>query len=235
MQNPIVEKIKKLLELSKSANEHEAAAAAAKAQELIYKFEVDAAELASGPLAVEEVQIVGQEEFIRARKIPYYLKSLAGISRSYFCRSYSSNGGAWVMGTASNRETFKLMYNYLRGEVERISGAAFENLDGWQQENTSRTKWINSFRAGCVSTILERLRQNTNQLTGAVVPDDSANKAWLIMVSKQEAIKVFMRSINLRLVSSSGGRISDGGGYGAGRAAGRSINLNTRGRMKQIG
>jgi hypothetical protein len=234
MSTAIIEKIKKLLELSKSANEHEAAAAAAKAQELIYKFEIDAAELKSGPQAVEEIT-VDQEKFFPGRKIPFYLKSLAAISRSYFCRSYSGDGGIFIMGTVTNRETFKLMFNYLRAEIERISRQGWENLEGWQQENSSQTKWINSFRAGCVSTVLERLRQNTNQLTGTPAPDGGKNPAALVMVSKQAAISIFIKSIGLRLVASSPGRVSDGSGYGAGRAAGHSINLSTRQGVKQIG
>ena len=71
----ILEKIKKCLALSKSANEHEAAQAMKQAQALMKKYEVDAVDVALSEVSEKELlrseeRRVGKE--CRSRWSPYH-------------------------------------------------------------------------------------------------------------------------------------------------------------------
>src|SRR4051812_14047841 len=98
---PIIDRIRKLLSLAQSKNEHEAAAAAAKAAELMRKHEIDQAVLAAtapGETPPEEIVTDGIGEK-RGKSVSWRVLIGQGVAAATGCRQWSAGGRMEAMGT----------------------------------------------------------------------------------------------------------------------------------------
>jgi hypothetical protein len=161
MSDRIIDRVAKLLKLSKSDNVHEAAAAAAMAQSLIDRNKLDIAvvELAmmegdqSRP--AEPVQTFQDPLCARPQKSTWVGRLGLQVSRANDCVAYWAGGGAMkLMGRPSDAETCRYMFAYLVNEIERLTAA---NTRG-----EGRT-WKNNFRLGAVDAITAKLKEQRRQ------------------------------------------------------------------------
>lgn len=161
MSENIRERIRRLLALSESSNVHEAAAAAAKAQELMSKHQIDQAELAEQagevdePLCEEDLQVFGRN------MVTWRATLAASVAEANGCDSYNQ---VWrgesgrqvramtrIIGPASAVQAVRYLLAYLEREINRLC-----QLE--RDEGRSEAAWLNSFRLGASYEIGRRVK-----------------------------------------------------------------------------
>jgi len=236
----------KLLRLSKSSNEHEAALAAARAQEIITRHGLTAQMLALSeteagrpeadePLADFSGQPDGQLANVGQRisswvwRLAHHLAKLNGCFVWWTWRKRTDAPSCKtieLMGRPSDVETVRYLFGWLRGEVERLTAERGKGLGAI---------WRRNFAIGCVEGIVSKLQAACREAeaslrvehagqTAALMRLDQA--AVMIQARSQQAEAIAFKAHHLRNNwSGSGGRL-DMGARNAGREAGRNVNVS---------
>jgi Protein of unknown function (DUF2786) len=173
MKTPVLERVRKLLALAESANEHEAANAAAAAQRLITAERLELADLeyeSEAPPRLERQELDAPEGRCRV-----WRELLAGaVAESNGCFSYVRHKRVGIpsvqrsqrmlLGSAGNVESAHYLYTYFCGEVERLAKQAVMRRfpGGLATRASGKTHgpraWAESFRLGAASACAERVR-----------------------------------------------------------------------------
>ena len=239
----VIEKVRKLLALSKSSNVNEAANAAKMAQKLMAKHAIEEAMLdESDPAEDEDIEddLLSSMEGSRIASwksdLGYY------VSRANGCRTYHSrqrrSSRIHIVGRPSDAAKARYMFAYLRNTIDELAKAASK-----ERGNPGRT-WVNSFRRGAASEVGRRMmaaikeaQEEARELAAATdrVQETSTalvrvNAAIAKVDAKQADAKTWMdTNLNLRTRSASSFTV-DSHGYAAGKRAGASIDLSSGGR-----
>ncbi len=154
-QEEAIEKARKLFALAQSDNPNEAALAAQRAQEVLARFNIDAAMLAG---AAEE-----PEEDVRAFNDPLYsgnrlaswkLALASSIARHNQAKIYTSGPNVMMVGRPSDVQKVRYLYAWLSNEVERLA----------KIHTTGEGRvYANNFRIGVVSAINDKLKAANEQ------------------------------------------------------------------------
>ena len=159
----MLERIRRLLALSKSTNVHEAEAAAAKAQELLFKYNIDEADVPGAQKAKSTYQKV-LIELGEGRAVAWKRTLLFAVARTNFCTAFFSHSidsrghlhrlnRMSLVGEPHNIEVVSYLLDYLSSEIIRLS----EDL--WYKEGTgSKSSWKTSFCYGAVQGVSEVLQ-----------------------------------------------------------------------------
>lgn len=211
----VIEKIKKLLALSNSCNEHEAALAAAHAQRL----------LAEHNLAMEDIETARKPdkadmvETTTAKTMPKWLRHLtAGVSKAFDCQAihHPANGKLTFIGVGADVQIAAYTYNYLDRSVRKLCGSYMKQHDTASITGRHRELMRQSYYLGAVSTIsrmLDAQKKTTPITPGALVP------------VKEGLIKQAMSEIgNIRTMHSRRSYINSGA-YEQGQTDGRQIGI----------
>lgn len=242
---PILGRIRKLLALAKSGNEHEAASAAARAAELMAEHGLSEAEtrLTDANKTAEPIVRSTVEASAADRKAVAWKGSLAqGLAAAHGCKMWWSGAQVVLLGRTSSVQAANYTLSWLVREVERLADQAWEQQHGsggdiWAP--SART-WKGSFRLGAAGRISERLREAARERPELrVVADhrhdrprtprlnqEAPGTALVLLARDAEEVcdeydKVARGFRGAK--SFSGARSSDG--YGAGRRAGDRVNL----------
>lgn len=149
-QAKIIEKIRRLLALSKSPNEFEAAAAAAKAQDLLFKYNLSTADIDIAGKSEEEYGAAWFNDGVNSRWRHMLLEAVASNSFCEAGRVIGRHGTYQILGKKSDIEIVTYLFNYLAETVERM--AAQYRGKGLGRE------WLNAYRRGLVIGIAVTLR-----------------------------------------------------------------------------
>ena len=193
-----IRKVGACLRLAQSPNANEAALAAAKAQDIMDRFNITAEVLKqeAGPAAEpdEPVKYFSNEPVLTAcQKDSLWSGSLAWhISKHYGCstiRHTTNNAGSrsWsLVGRPSDVQTTRYMIGLLAEEVRRL---AKTHCLGYSRE------YAKSFKAGVVDTIARKLREQRKTTEDAVRAEAGkgmalvkVNNALATIAKKQEAV-----------------------------------------------
>lgn len=225
----IVDRVKKLLALSSSQNPHEAALAAAKAQELLFKHNLS--------LAMVEAELPGgrhsryiNDRFDSGGWMDWRRRLLAAVARNNFCRgvSYEGTRDVGIVGEPHNVLVVKHLYAFLVRELMRLADAAAAEQPDLDAENARA--WKRSFFLGAVRTIAQRLAAQ-RQRDAAADPQSTA----LVLRKGQELDEAYRQHFpNLRREGDEEdaprprptGKPRSTDGYRAGVRAGKTIPLN---------
>lgn len=226
-----LQKVAKLLRLAQSPNTHEAALAASRAQEIMdrYKIEGIAADFEAGttseePIADFKADLMDAETTQLDTWRCRLASCVAGVNEcKVYLTGYPKRGFA-IVGRASDAVMVRLMYSWLKGQVDKLAAK--------ECAGCGRTFW-NNWRIGCVETLARRMRDARAE-TVATLKVEAGNGLALVRLEKalatreRQALEVgqWMKS-NLRL--SSAGRRTFAANQSAremGRAAGHRININ---------
>lgn len=214
-----------LLRLAQSDNPHEAALAAARAQEIIdrYKLNLSAFEDTPSEEPAEEIRNYKDDPLDQGGNWKAFLaQAVANVNQ---CKVYCMGGAVHLIGRPSDVAMVRPFYAYLAGEVERLASR--------HCKGNSRTYW-NNFRLGAVETINQRLKDSLAATVETVKAEALAagNAGALVIVQnslallekrKQEVADWTRLHMNLRTRST---RTSySESGRQAGRAAGHGVNL----------
>lgn len=140
----ILEKVQKLFALSESPNEHEAALAAAKAQEILDKENLTLFDLKR--LSASDIDSYFVDEGIRHAAWASHL--FVKLSHAYDLRPYHSRGCLKVVGYKQDVDVFQYIHFYLKLVIKIL--AHKENMKAKQDEdNWNRTKTARFKKAFC--------------------------------------------------------------------------------------
>lgn len=155
-KDSVLVKIRKLMELSKSNNAHEASLAATRAQELMLRHRIQQAELIGDQEEKEE--ITKSQIHSDKQKRSLWKSSLAdAIAKGFQCRVYLSGVNIIVIGRKSDIDTVQYLHQYLMKELQRLADIEFSKVRRIGDLTHGKT-WKNNFYYGAVSAIRDRLK-----------------------------------------------------------------------------
>jgi len=239
----VMDRIKKLMALSQSPNQNEAATAAAAAASLMSEYELEEADLrletGEAAEAIEDVcfTLDGQ----RHANWKSYLH--VGLTRAFHCHSWLhrsfQNGKRTqafrVVGRRSNVQTINYLYLYLVQELTSMSERAWCEVPATQASLIHGKHWKNSFLTGAAGEIQKRLFAQVEQEKA-----QPATNALVLVRKDQEEVEAFFNSVKPKLVKVQNQTRINSDAYGQGQEAGRNINLGGGGKglgaaPKQLG
>jgi hypothetical protein len=246
LQDKIADRIRKLLELAKSDNEHEAAAAAGRAATLMAEHAVTEAmlEVTDSTHAREPIVEGDLAEKDQTRTRTAWRVTIASaVAKSYDCRTFFMFSNLVALGRTSSVNAWRYTCGYLFATIDRLADSGWARMGG---NGESARAWKNAFRLGAASVVAQRLlatvreraaaQVKTAQLEGAVGAVDAtqalvrATQALTIVAQGQaEVNKTFEeRTKNFRTAKPLG-VTSSRAGFAAGKEAGQTIALTATG------
>lgn len=232
-QEKALRKARALLRLATSSNPEEAAAAAAKAQELIDRHRLNIA-----TAQLDEAATVESDEpiedfshdplFPGERTLDRWKGHLSiVIAKLNQCFAYTNGGAVNLVGRASDVQTARYFISYLTAEIERLANA--------KCRGTSRSYW-NNFRLGAAETVCQRLKDQRQQTVQQVKTEASTSTRQNALVLVEQSLALIEQrtqaaenftAARVRLGKRSASRASyHHTAREAGRAAGHSIGLS---------
>ena len=215
----IVDKIQKLLALTESSNEHEAALAAEKAHELLAEHNLSMAQVESASKKEKLNEQVGHTSATSKLGARWVRNLWLATARLYFCEYLYSRGNHktyhTVIGSEANTTTACHMAEFFtQSVVEMSKGSSSQS----------------SFRTGCALRLVARL--NEMRKLAQEQPVTASNKSNLPALYEQtkEQLDNYISDTGgeLKNVPSRNFSIADSNAYDAGRKAANSIGLNTQ-------
>ena len=164
----ILRRIRKLLQLSRSSNDAEAALAAERAAQMMATYRLTEAEIriaegqpVNAEAIVEDVPLTPETR----KRIAWRIAIAKAVARSYGCESYYLHGARlYTMGRESATQAAQYTTDYLCNEVERLCEEAWgREGDNARKVGQSSRAWKNGFRLGCAGTISRRLYQEAKE------------------------------------------------------------------------
>ena len=219
MDMKIVDKIQKLLALTESSNEHEAALAAEKAHELLAEHNLSMAQVESASKKEKLNEQVGHTSATSKLGARWVRNLWLATARLYFCEYLYSRGNHktyhTVIGSEANTTTACHMAEFFtQSVVEMSKGSSSQS----------------SFRTGCALRLVARL--NEMRKLAQEQPVTASNKSNLPALYEQtkEQLDNYISDTGgeLKNVPSRNFSIADSNAYDAGRKAANSIGLNTQ-------
>jgi hypothetical protein len=148
----ILERVKKLMALAKSDNEHEAALALAQAQRLMTKHSIEQGMLdESEPLKEGVVARAARFEIWLTRLYLAVAEANGCVAMTYSMKGQSERSLKFV-GRKDDIVTGRAMAAYVESEIERLAHPL-----SWIRDRV----WINSYKEGLVDTISMKLKEAT--------------------------------------------------------------------------
>jgi hypothetical protein len=224
-----VSKAIRLLKLAQSDNPHEAASAAAKAQEIIDRYKLtgigEGSEIPGASAPEEEIRDFENPLESTSGNLARWRVALASTlaranqSQIYLLRVYNGSR-IQIVGRPSDAETIRYLYQYLVNEIERLTKV--------HAKGNGKT-WANNFRLGIVEEIGSRLREQREATVEQIkIESPSAivrvDQSLARLEAQSAQVKEWMKE-NLKLRQTYARSSFDSSAREAGRRAGQSIQL----------
>lgn len=155
----VLDKLSKLLELANRGDEHEAANAAARAAELMAKYEITEADIrarSSDAPSVEQGRIDAEDGARMSRIEKWHKLLFSAIAEACGARGFFHHQGKYatfhIIGPAGSVATASYMYASLERQINRISRQA------QREHGEPSNAWRRSHAIGCVARVAERMR-----------------------------------------------------------------------------
>lgn len=230
----IVDKIQKLLEMSNSSNEHEAALAAARAAELMVEYQISEAELAvkrGEPQTFEGFATELIEGDTGGKLTVWRSWVLDGLCQSTGGSAHRSRGSQLLATVQpSAMSTIHYMFAYLTRQIDELADEAYRNeVNKCSRSNevnecrrsfvapTGARVWKSAFRAGAALAIRNRLvtqrkttirhatyRASGQNMLGEV--DGTLTQALAIIDRQDDALVAYQREHQTWRFKSDGSR-----------------------------
>ena len=152
--NPIIEKIRKLLALANSSNEHEAALAAAHAQRLLSEHNLAMADVEAKQQRPQSAEKV---ETTVAKTLPKWVRNLsAGVCSAFDCQAihHPAQGKMTFIGVGADVQVASYTFSYLDRTVRKLCSSYMKyRVNDSNLSNRNRELMRQSYYLGAVSTI----------------------------------------------------------------------------------
>lgn len=221
----ILSRIQKLLALTTSSNENEAAVAASKAQELLLKYNLSMTQV-EGYNAEKTLPII--EQIVGSGNLPDWQSRLAGVvARNNLCSVFTSGSRLVWVGRETNIQVGRYLTDTLMSDLERLAteywnGILFARKFGFAkgEELTIHGRvWKQGFYFGAIEVISKRLRESKASLA------QDGNMSALIVKEDTSVAQYLRDHYNLRY--SSGHRNLAQSGFSTGKEAGATVGFKT--------
>ena len=227
MNSKIIDKIKKLLSLSKSDNEHEAANAAAAAAGLMAQHQISIATLGEDDGdTIDDTLGTFYVDNSASRKVVWKGSIAFGVAASFGCQYYWSGPHPTMVGRKGDVDAVKYIYAYLVREVNRLAEKSWDEYPLKDYESARAYK--TSFRTGATLIVRKRLQESRKEnLSNEKVNADELKMNAIVKVeANDEAIKEFYKDLSKGFGRfNASNTVSSLSGLNAGKKAGNSINL----------
>ncbi len=168
----IIEKIKKLLALANSSNEHEAALAAGHAQRLLSEYNLAMADIdtAHKPDKADSV------ETTVSKTLPKWVRHLSsGVGTAFDCQAihHPATGKMTFIGVGADVEIAAYTFTFLLTTIKKLCSTYMQQHQGAHLVPRYRERLRLSYYLGAAAAITARLREqkvSTPVTTGALVP-----------------------------------------------------------------
>lgn len=222
-QDKVLEAIRRCLALSESSNEHEAASAAAKAQELLFKYNLFMAQVEATADSSEKKTKVGEEIYsvITPKNQGRWKATLISrIARYNFCDLvFYGKNRVMIIGKPHNILVVQELYLWIVEQMKDIITKACREYTGYDRIPTFRRSFLES----AVMTIGNRLYRQWEESQ----EESEASTALVVVTGIELADYVAKRFPDLKNARMSRGSGS-GDGHQAGREAGERVNLTSQ-------
>ncbi len=232
MEDKLLKRIKNLLSLASSNNEHEAASAAAEAQRLMLEHGIETAQLstADAPKAADRQSVDTGSMNVWVGVLAHH------VAKATFCTVYRETGAG--AGKSTNRLSIcgfpgdiaacSLLLAWLTAEVNKFCEKEWLTQ---KASGVSANAWKKSFRLGACATIGQRLsadRETAKRELQAASGTTGTALVHLFTYEKQseQAVSTFLASSGVHLKKGNKTSVKDVDAYSRGREAGKQINLN---------
>jgi hypothetical protein len=218
----LVDKVRKLLALSESPNEHEAALAAEKAQDLMLRHGIDIAQIAisegATTIAIDDARAEGKLDPWRRQLADSTAESMGG--RVVFARNYRTTAGEmWFFGPAGSAQSIVALYHHLEGQLVTISAIATAmRKERWVDGRTYRI----SVLLGAVDRLGWRLSRHRTEVT------TKANRRALTIIESAVDRAIEQRFGRLRTERDANPSSLHSGAYIRGEQAGATVDLGAK-------
>lgn len=219
----IVELIQKLLALSKSPNEHEAALALSRAQDLLLKYNLEIADLQALGKAPSTSMLnfpipLGQAEWKR--------RVLRKLALNNFCETLIEERTNYhILGRMPNVLAVVEMGSWILIQMDNITWFQTQTYDGPVQ----KLRFRNSFLVGLTDRVIERLNEFYQQ--SQLNPSAKA----LTISLKGEAQQYLIQQYPYRRTHQTSSHSVSREAYNAGRSAGDGVSFSHSGRQIDSG
>lgn len=232
----VMGRIRKLMKLAgNNPNAHEAAAAAAKAQELMLRWKLDSATIAiDEPSADEPVEgYYAHEPLFSGRRIASWrIRLFTTLCSHNSCKPIitTNRGGSTrgsdlrVIGARSNVEMVRWLFGYVAAEIERLAVSA--HPDGLTR-GEGKT-WANEFRHGAVVGVGRTLYEMSERVTAEYKATATGTRALMVLDRDRDALRAYIKESGEKFQT----RTTSTGSYNnttarrAGERAGSGISMN---------
>jgi hypothetical protein len=218
----VIDKVKKLLALSKSSNANEAAAAAAAANKLIDQHRLAESELETSDDLHEDI-FEDSDPLYESGRLTQWKSSLAcHLAKHYGCAIYNNKGyrknNYKLVGRKSDIEVVRYMFTWLSLEIDRLSDDASR---GRGFDRSAGKIFSNSFCSGTVAGISSQLESSRKEVAQA------ASSVAMVRLNQRlsEAMSFMNGNHKLKKSNSFSGGYLDRNAYEAGKVRGQSIHL----------
>ena len=232
----VYERIGKLLRLSQSSNEHEAALAAERAAVLMAEYGLEEADikLRDNPQAVLD-PIMEDNIECGSRRDKWYGILVDGIARSFGCRTYwqtfreckpdkiVKHVRMVVVGRPREVGGVKYTAMLLEREMLVMVGRAYQAVG-----EGNRTSWERNFLLGCALAIQARLVSRRNEILDEAMRHGASSQALVLVKRGDDEMASYMKRLHLR--SSGPTRMTRPDAFSHGKAAGREMHLGVGGK-----
>lgn len=233
----LIDKIRKLLALSESPNEHEAARAAERAQAMLAEYNLSMSDVATKE--TDDNFIIDGE--LKGGSYPWKRQLAAMVAKMYFCTYFFTQekllrGEPLIdkrarydvhhfVGAAHNVAVVKLMFKYLADTIDRLAQEAADKVPA-----AGRETYRSSFLWGCGMRVCRRIQDRINATRVPTRASDGSTLPALADLYDQTAaqLKAWVNQELGELRSSSRGRVTDARAMSDGKAAGDRVGLDTQ-------
>jgi len=221
----IIDKIKKLLALSESPNENEAAAAVVKARELLDRHNLTLAEVET--LTAEDPLIIRARMGTGYKHLPVWLIYLgAVVEKPFDCVALHSSGELSFCGTETDAEVALYTFTYLYRAIWDCWLIHREELKADQRWKRKKRPGVyrQSFLMGAVTAVDETLRRHLKSDRRRAQYASPHCRA--LVLRKGQAIEKYLENLNIRRSKEQNLNMDDDGLY-AGYHEGKWIQIRT--------
>lgn len=223
-QSDILERIRKLLMLTTSNHQGEVENATLKAQELMLKYNISLIQLEEDSPQIPSLGEVSHEEIIQElshRKHAWKGILVGVLTGAFLCSGLQSQNGFVIVGTEPNRAIVITLYEWL---VDLLPKIVRQEYRRYQEEGGmySRRLWSNSFYLGCIYSIRDKLKAQSEEMDQGT---------GLVLYSQKE-LSSYVED-NFRIGKGKKGLANFAQrGYEKGYETGKGLDLNTRRQLR---
>lgn len=218
----LIQRLQKVRALTESSVPGEAAAAAAKLQEILLKYNLEMEDIEEDSPEADDRYVKEELELgaTSGNMINWRRILLSGIARSLMCAAFGYQGTPKmvIVGQKHNIEIVRHFYDYLSYEISRLADVTWEKAKGRTREHGR--SWKSSFYNGAVDVVVQRLEEKYQQVS----KQDSHTQA--LVLKNERDLDDAVGNLIGRVRKSAVRQRHSKAGYSRGARAGKRFNLD---------